>query len=313
MAVYTPVTPEEAQQLLDTLALGTLTHIEPCKGGIENTNYFIDSTEGRFVLTVFERLTFLQLPFFLTLMQHLARQGLPVPGPRASAEGQILFAHRGKPCALVARLEGASQLDPQAAHCQALGTLLAQLHVAAADAPILQPHLRGHDWWQEIAPQVMPHLPPEQAALLQDELDVQAELWRSPLAQLWPRGPVHNDLFRDNAMFVDDTISGVFDFYFAGVEAWLFDLCVCLNDWCIDRATGELQQEKAQALLSAYEAVRPLTPSERAAMPRMLRAAALRFWLSRLADWHAPREAHVLQPHDPGHFERVLRARREGR
>ena len=145
------------------------------------------------------------------------------------------------------------------------------------------------------------------------ELEVQAELWRSPLAQLWPRGPVHNDLFRDNAMFVGDTISGVFDFYFAGVEAWLFDLCVCLNDWCIDRATGELQPEKAQALQSAYEAVRPLTPSERAAMPRMLRAAALRFWLSRLADWHAPREAHVLQPHDPGHFERVLRARREGR
>ena len=313
MAVYTPVTPEEAQQLLDTLALGTLTQIEPCKGGIENTNYFIDSTEGRFVLTVFERLSFLQLPFFLTLMQHLAKQGLPVPGPRASADGQILFAHRGKPCALVARLEGASQLDPQPVHCQALGTLLAQLHIAATDAPILQPHLRGHNWWQEAAPQVMPHLPPEQAALLQDELEVQAELWRSPLAQLWPRGPVHNDLFRDNAMFVGDTISGVFDFYFAGVEAWLFDLCVCLNDWCIDLATGELQPEKAQALQSAYEAVRPLTPSERAAMPRMLRAAALRFWLSRLADWHAPREAHVLQPHDPGHFERVLRARREGR
>ena len=316
MAVYTEVPFAEAAALLERLNLGTLTDLRGIQGGIENTNYFVTSEhEGRtveHVLTVFERLSAEQLPFYLHLMKHLATHGVPVPEPAADASGEILHSVQGKPAAVVDKLRGASQLAPQATHCAAVGALLARLHLVGRDFDRQQANLRGLPWWNETVPVVLPFLDPGQAALLRAELAYQNHVAASSAYQALPRGPIHADLFRDNVMFEGETVSGFFDFYFAGVDSWLFDIAVCLNDWCVGHggeADGQPDPALEQAFLSAYESVRPLSAAERGLLPAMLRAGALRFWLSRLWDLHLPREAAMLQAHDPGHFERVLRAR----
>jgi len=309
MAVFTEVSTTEASDLLSRLHLGSLTALRGIEGGIENTNYFLTSDQGEYVLTLFERLSAEQLPFYLHLMKHLAHAGIPVPDPQADQAGDILHAVAGKPAAVVNKLRGKSQLAPQAVHCAALGAMLARMHLAGRGYERQQPNLRGLDWWNETVPVVLPHVDGPQAALLQSELAYQNHVAASSPYAALPRGPVHADLFRDNAMFDGEELTGFFDFYFAGVDTWLFDLAVCLNDWCIDLPTGAHDAARASALLQAYQAVRPLTADERTLLPAMLRAGALRFWISRLWDFHLPREAAMLTPHDPTHFERVLRER----
>ncbi|WP_353234207.1 homoserine kinase [Diaphorobacter ruginosibacter] len=309
MAVFTEVSNKEARELLRRLQLGKLTELRGIEGGIENTNYFLTSDEGEFVLTLFERLSAEQLPFYLHLMKHLAHGGIPVPDPAADKNGDILHTVAGKPAAVVNRLRGKSQLAPQAVHCAAVGEMLARMHLAGRDYDRQQPNLRGLDWWNQTAPVVLPYLEESQKALLESELAWQNHVAASSEYAALPRGPVHADLFRDNVMFEGEELTGFFDFYFAGVDTWLFDLSVCLNDWCIDLDSGAHDAARADAMLQAYQSVRPLTAAERTLLPSMLRAGALRFWISRLWDFHLPREASMLKPHDPTHFERVLRER----
>lgn len=311
MAVFTEVTLEAASDVFSQLDIGRLQALQGIAGGIENTNYFATTDQGEYVLTLFERLNHAQLPFYLYLMQHLAERGIPVPKPQANAAGDILFTLCGKPAAVVNRLCGQSQLQPQAVHCAMLGNLLARMHLAAQDFAMQQPNLRGLPWQNETAPLVYPYLNAPQLALLHNELAYQNQIAASAAYAALPRGPVHADLFRDNVMFEGETLTGCFDFYFAGVDTWMFDLGVCLNDWAINHADGSHEPVRAKALLDAYQAVRPLTDGERALLPAMTRAAALRFWISRLWDFYLPREASMLKPHDPAHFERVLHQRRE--
>jgi homoserine kinase type II len=309
MAVFTEVPFDSAAQLFSDLQLGNLTSLKGCEGGIENTNYFASSDLGDYVLTLFERLTAEQLPFYLHLMKHLAQRGIPVPDPQANKQGDILLSVLGKPAAVVNRLKGKSQLQPSAAHCAAVGDMLARMHIAGRDYGRAQPNLRSLPWWNDTVPVVLPYLTASQAALIQSELALQNHMQASAAYAALPRGPVHADLFRDNVMFDGDTLTGFFDFYFAGVDTWLFDIAVSLNDWCIDLASGQRDAARETAMLQAYAAVRPLSAAERQLLPVMLRAGALRFWISRLWDFHLPRDAAVLTAHDPTHFERVLRAR----
>ncbi|MBX9836047.1 MAG: homoserine kinase [Burkholderiaceae bacterium] len=309
MAVFTKVSPEEARALLHRLQLGELRQLRGIEGGIENTNYFVTTESGEFVLTLFERLSAEQLPFYLHLMRHLAHAGIPVPDPQADEHGNILHSLCGKPAAVVNKLNGRSQLTPQAAHCAAVGDMLARMHLAGQSFALQQPNLRALPWWNETVPVVLAHLDGEQAALLQSELAYQNHIAASSAYTALPRGPVHADLFRDNVMFDGEQLTGFFDFYFAGIDSFLFDLAVCLNDWCIDWETGAHDAARCEAMLATYQAVRPLTEDERSLLPAMARAGALRFWISRLWDYYLPREAQVLTPHDPRHFERVLRQR----
>jgi homoserine kinase type II len=316
MAVYTEVSFDEAKQFLQDLQLGTLQTMAGCSGGIENTNYFVTTDQAQYVLTLFERLTMEQLPFYLRLMKHLAHHGIALPDPATDRNGDVVHSLKGKPAAVVDRLRGHSELAPAAVHCALVGGMLARMHLAGRDFEMHQPNLRGLDWWNETVPVVLPFVPPQQAALLQSELAYQNHVVTQSTYGALPRGPIHADLFRDNVMFEsgDDAdqppqLTGFFDFYFAGVDTWLFDIAVCLNDWCIDLPTGCADAERTRAFLDAYAAVRPLQAQERTLLPAMARAGALRFWLSRLWDLHLPREAAVLQAHDPEHFHRVLRQR----
>ena len=313
MAVFTPVSLPQADTLTRHLDAGTALQLDGIGAGIENTNYFIETDQGRWVLTLFERLSSSQLPYYLGLMQHLARRGLPVPEPRVDASGQLVHWVAGKPAALVNALPGRHIVAPDLHQAAQLGTWLARMHLAVADFPLHQANLRALPWWQQIAPRLMPHLSAKQRSLLTDELAFQQRLHASPAYAGLPRGAVHADLFRDNVLFDGlpggAKLSGFLDFYFAGTDTLAYDLAVCLNDWCIDLETGHLDEARSAALTQAYAQVRPLSGAEVRLLPSLMRAAALRFWLSRLGDWHLPRDAALLQAKHPQHFERVLRSR----
>jgi len=309
MAVFTPVSLDDLTQWLPKFSLGKPLAIKGISSGIENSNFFLTTETGEYVLTLFEKLTFEQLPFYLNLMRHLAQRKVLVPAPIADNAGEILHSLHGKPASIVTRLKGASQMSPRPVHCAAVGTMLAKMHVAAQDFDMEQPNLRGLEWWHATAPMVMPYLPVAAQPLLTAEIQTQADFAASDIYRQLPRGPVHADLFRNNVMFDGEKLTGFFDFYFAGCDTWLFDVAVTVNDWCIDVNSGELNLSRTRAMLDAYHAVRAFTDAEKHSWQYMLRAGALRFWLSRLYDFYMPREAEMLTPHDPVHFERILRQR----
>lgn len=312
MAVFTPVTLQDLQSWMPQFPLGQAVALRGISSGIENSNFFLDTSTGEFVLTIFENLSFSQLPFYLKLMRHLADRGVLVPAPIANQDGELVTSLHDKPAAIVSKLEGGSQMTPQPVHCREVGAMLARMHLAAQDFPLYQDNLRGIAWWRQTTPVVMPFLNDSQQHLLRSEMHFQDAFEASAVYKALPRGPVHADLFRNNVMFVGERLTGFFDFYFAGCDTWLFDVAVTVNDWCIDLATGELDPTRVRAMLDAYRQVRPFTAEEQQAWQPLLRAAALRFWLSRLYDLHLPREAEMLTPHDPGHFERILRLRESG-
>jgi homoserine kinase type II len=307
LSVYTPVSKAQLTAWLQNYSVGALERLEPIKSGIENTNYFVTTAQGRYVLTLFERLPAAELPFYLNLMAHLARHGIPCPAPIADLSDAYLGTLNGKPAALVTRLPGKSLERPGKDECRELGFLLARMHLAGRSYPAFQENPRGPRWWRAAAQDVRPFLDMPAWRLLEAELEFQAQHRFPDL----PRGPVHADLFRDNALFDETRLAGVIDFYFAGVDCWLFDVAVCANDWCLVDPPQEhaLDPALTRAFLAAYHALRPFTPLERDAWPVLLRAAALRFWLSRLHDLHLPRPGELVHAHDPEHFRNVLELR----
>ena len=316
MAVFTPVSDDDARALLCCYSLGEFVSLRGIAAGIENTNFFLTTTLGKYVLTIFEVLTAEQLPFYIELMHHLAKGGVPVPFPQTRKDGARISTVHGKPSAIVTRLAGSDEPEPTTLHCALAGETLAKAHIVGQNFEIVQPNLRGLSWWEKTAPVVLPFLTPELQRLLKNTLAEQQTLAQTAEWLNLPKGPAHCDLFRDNVLFAGTHASpkmgGLIDFYFAGCDTLLFDVAVSVNDWCITRPEGEFVPELANAWLKAYAKVRPFTADEHRAWPAMLRGAALRFWLSRLYDFHLPRSAQTLKPHDPTHFERVLIARTTG-
>ncbi|HEY6241591.1 MAG TPA: homoserine kinase [Burkholderiales bacterium] len=305
MSVFTRVTADELSSWLKRYAIGTLVDLQGIAAGIENTNYFVTTSHGRFVLTLFERLGAEELPFYLNLMAHFARHGIPCPAPIADQSNRYLGHLNGKPATLVTCLPGAPVSSPKPRHCERVGAILADTHLAGRGYSGRLENPRGPRWWREAAREVTPFLDEARRELLESELEFQMRHRALGL----PRGPIHADLFRDNVLFEGDRIGGVIDFYFAGIDALLFDVAVTVNDWCVDPA-GEIDAERASALISAYRRTREFVPVEQETWPVLLRAAALRFWLSRLYDFYLPRAGELTHAHDPEHFRRVLEARR---
>lgn len=304
MSVFTPVPSDALTSWLGNYAIGRAVDFRGIEAGVQNSNFFLTTTLGRYVLTLFETMGRGELPFYLHLMAHLARHGLPVPAPIANRDNEYLGTLEGKPAALVARLPGASIMAPDEEHCARGGAMLAGLHLAGRSFGRRHPHPCGPAWRSATAAQVLPHLAPTEQAQLQAELDFQATV---NLAAL-PQGVIHADLFRDNVLWDGPHIGGVIDFYFAGWDALLFDVAVTVNDWCAT-PDGALDPARTRALLTAYHAERPFTPEEALAWPALSRAAALRFWLSRAADFHLPRAGELVLVKDPEQYREILAQR----
>lgn len=306
MSVYTAVPEASLREWLARYRIGPLEGFVGIAAGVENTNFFVDTASGRYVLTLFERLPDADVGQYLALMAHLAAARVSCPRPLADGDGRLFSPLCGKAAALVSRIPGASVDAPEAAHCAAIGRWLADMHLAAADFAPRWENPRGVAWRERVAAELAPLLTTAQQQLLAAALQAQHRLTNCAL----PRGLVHADLFRDNALFSYPEralLGGVIDFYFAGEDALLFDLAVVANDWCRAKAT-QLDAGRSAALLDAYAARRPLSAAERAAWPAMLQVAALRFWLSRLHDALNPRAGTLVLTKDPGEYENLLAA-----
>lgn len=301
MAVFTSVSEQEFSAWLANYSLGSLLELQGIASGIENTNYFVTTSNGRFVLTLFEKLKADELPFYLNLMAHLARHGIPCPSPVANRHDQFLGELNGKPACIVSRLAGKSLTRPSAENCAAVGAMLGQMHEAGLSFEEDMRNPRGAEWRASAAKQVLPFLSLQDASLLQDEVDFHA---LHTLAAL-PRGIVHADLFRDNVLFDGERVGGLIDFYFACNDCLLYDVAITVNDWCMGESST-LDVARTRAMLDAYHAVRPFNAQEVKMWPVALRAAALRFWISRLYDLHLPRGGELVNAHNPDQFKHIL-------
>ncbi len=301
MSVFTELSMAEVGLWLRNYSLGTLHALTGIAEGVQNSNFFLDTSGGQYVLTVFEQVPEDQLPFYLGLLAHLAERGLPCPMPIRDRHAALSSRLGGKPAAIVSRLYGRSPITPTLAQCAAMGRLLARLHQATADFPTPRAHARDACWCSDTAAQLVAYLSVADADLLTGEIVFQQRYRPHDL----PRGVIHADLFRDNVLFEGEQISGVLDFYFAGVDDLLFDLAVTVNDWCAV-PSGQLDASRCRAFLSAYHAGRHVLPAEIEVWPIMLRAAALRFWLSRLQDEHLPRHGELVIRRDPEVYRRLL-------
>ncbi|MFJ5446172.1 homoserine kinase [Methylobacillus methanolivorans] len=302
MSVFTTVSFEQMQQWLKGYALGELLDLQGIASGITNTNYFVTTTSGRYVLTLFEEHSAEELPNFLNLMTHLAERGIPCPHPVKDKTGAALGELNGKPAALVSCLAGKSLETATPQHCAEIGTVLARMHVAGASFKADMSNLRCQRWRVATAAKVAPFLQAENRQMLDAQLAFEQAFDTSAL----PRGVIHADLFRDNVLMDGDKVGGVIDFYYACQDVLLYDIAIAVNDWCVN-PDGSLDAVRVQALLNAYHAERPLGADEHQAWPGMLRVAAMRFWLSRLNDLHFPQAGELTHAKDPAYFEHILR------
>lgn len=310
MSVFTSVSIQELQAWLQDYAIGEVVELKGISAGITNTNYFVTTTKDKYVLTLFEHNQMDELPYFIDLMSYLSTHGVPCPQPIANQDGISLHMLNGKPAVLISRLKGQDVAAPNTRHCAEVGRVLAKMHIAGQMFTTQPAHRNPRDaeWRTNTAQKVMAHLPPVDQQLLTEALAFQAAL---DMEQL-PKGVIHADLFRDNVLFDGEEIGGLIDFYYACHDALAYDLAIAVNDWCV-HADGTLDDARLQAMLSAYQAVRPLTQVELGAWNSMLRIAALRFWLSRLYDKIYPQDGELTHAKDPDHFKNILKLRIEQR
>lgn len=304
MSVFTTLTSEDVSDWLSNYTLGTLQSLNGIAAGITNTNYFVVTEQGKFVLTIFEKNDFDELPYFVNLMTHLAQHGIPCPAPISDQLGVALNRLKGKPALLVSCLQGRDIQAPNTVQCIAVANTLANMHIAGMSFHQQSHNQRGQGWRTMTAQQVMPKLNQAQQTLLKQELDFQHGLDLTAL----PHGVIHGDLFRDNVLFDGDSLGGFIDFYYACHDVLAYDVAIAVNEWCI-QDDGRLDHAKLDAFLEAYQSVRPFESAEQHNWHALLRRAALRFWLSRLYDYHFPIAGELTHAKDPQHFERILKHR----
>jgi homoserine kinase type II len=309
MAVYTDITDEELATLLADFDLGAALSLKGVAEGVENSNFLLETEAGRFFLTVYERRVRAEdLPFFLELLRWIAGRGFPSATPIPDRQGELLKTVRGKPCAIVSFLSGLAVRRPSTAHCREAGAGLARLHLAAAGFPRSRANDLGQAAW---APLFSPlakaadDLKPGLAATISSDLERLAARW--PLGL--PEGVIHADFFPDNVFFAGGKFAGAIDFYFACDDAFAYDVAIALNAWCFE-ADGSFNITSARQLVAGYESVRPLSDLERSALPVLAHGAAMRFFLTRLADWGATPEGALVRPKDPLEYERKLAVHR---
>jgi homoserine kinase type II len=305
MAVYTEVTAEELSALLGRYDIGRLVAFKGIAEGIENSNYYLETEAGHYILTLYERrVSPADLPFFLGLMEHLAERGLRCPTPVHDREGIVLQTLAGKPAAIVTFLPGYSLQRPKPVHCRALGGTLAMLHEAGNGFAIQRENALSLSGWRQLAASVggvADKIAPGMSAGLANALEALSADWPGNL----PRGVIHADLFPDNVLFLNDGVSGVIDFYFACNDLLAYDLVVCMNAWCFE-PDSSFNVTKARALFEGYNLVRPLTAQENAALPVLARGAATRFLLTRLYDWFNTPDTAIVKRKDPMEYWRKL-------
>jgi homoserine kinase type II len=305
MSVFTSLSLDEVRASLREFAIGEIVELRGIAAGITNTNYFVMTAETRYVLTIFEKNTAEELPYFVDLMTHLAAHGVLCPTPICNKQGIALHAMKGKPALMVNCLAGQDVATPNLMQVREVALMLAKMHVAGDTFKATGVNQRDQAWFVETMQKVLPKLAEREKELLQQELAYQQAFDTSHL----PHGVIHGDLFRDNVLFDGDKMGGFIDFYYACHDVLLYDVAIAVNEWCMHHNGSELgtiDAQKVDTFLSSYQSIRPLNAAELAAWHPMLRRAALRFWLSRLYDFYYPADGELTHAKDPNHFKHLL-------
>lgn len=308
MSVFTPITTAEARAFIAPYRVGEIIDFQNIAAGVENSNFFVTTTEGRYVLTIFEKIPRKDLDFYMGLMSHLHEHGVACAAPLTTIEKTVVRALKGKPAALVTRLSGNDIAHPTPQDCRAVGVALANMHEAARSYDLQMPNWRGLSWWRRYATELQKHLSADENAQIAAEIMHQQYFDQLDL----PRGVIHGDLFRDNILWDDHGnhhTPQIIDFYFACNEQLLLDVAVAANDWCLDYSAypeARLHKANASALLAGYASVRAFKAAELVSWPQVLRAAALRTWLGRLGYHHFPRDSELTHPKDHTFSARLL-------
>lgn len=312
MAVYTEVTYEDLETFVSAYDIGSVVSFKGIAEGVENTNYLVETSAGRYFLTLYEkRVSESDLPFFLGLLDHLAAKNFPCPVPIHDKQNVSLRSLNDRPAAIVSFLEGVSIHRPSPKHCQLLGEMLAQMHLAALDFKLRRKNALDVAGWRHLFTNCR-----QDADRFAQGLETEIENDLSDLTSRWPQnlpiGIIHADLFPDNVFFLKDRLSGFIDFYFACDDILAYDLAICLNAWCFEN-DGQFNITKARALTNGYQKYRALDAGEISALPVLARGAALRFLLTRLTDWFAPLNGALVKPKDPNEYLQKLRFHRNVR
>jgi homoserine kinase type II len=309
MAVYTDISEEELSAYLKGYGIGEALSYKGIAEGSENSNFLLHATAGVYILTLYEkRVDRAELPFFLELMQHLARKGINCPLPVMRSDGGLIGELAGRPAAIITFLEGVWMRRPTAAHCREVGRALAGMHIAGADFPMQRQNRLSVEGWKDLWHKARPMADAYEPGLVA-EIDAEFAAFEQGWPVGLPSGIIHADLFPDNVFFLGNRLSGLIDFYFACNDLFAYDLATCLNAWCFEKDHA-FNQTRARALLSGYQSVRPLQEAERLALPLLARGSALRFMLTRLYDWLTIPDGALVQKRDPMEFIRRLRFHR---
>lgn len=321
MAVYTVLEQEQIEVLIEPFGIGPLVDFKGISNGIENTSYFLttdhsdlaseelNSKSQSYVLTVFEELSLAELPFYIELTTTLSRAKLKVPCPLANQYGEALQRIADKPALIFPKVPGQHPDKTDIAHCKAIGESLAKIHNTTQALKLTQTNNRGEQWLNQTALQLTPFIDAADRALIENTLSAYIELLETD-PEL-PKGIIHNDLFRDNTLFVGDKLSGIIDFYNACHDFLLLDLAITINDWCTQEG-GSINTTNYRALLEAYAAIRPFTDNEREYWNIFLRICACRFWMSRLLSLHLPQNHHregcLIPSKPPEQYQLILQS-----
>lgn len=301
MSVYTSVSDDEMRNFLRDYHIGRFINLQGIAQGVTNSNYFLTTTQGRYVLTVFEAMAQTELPFYLELTQHLSTHNVACPAPIARTDGRLDSTLAGKPACLVTCLSGSDTSSPSVQQCFNTGAMLAKMHLAGSNFPQKMPNPRYTNWWQEASKRLSPFLNPKDQQLLQTEIAFFDQHEQTNL----PSGIIHADLFRDNVLLDGEQVAGFIDFYYACNGNFMYDLAIAVNDWA-RRADNHIDQNLQQAFICGYDTIRPRTPAEQDYFPIVQRAACIRFWVSRLLDYHFPQAGEITFIKDPNAFRDLL-------
>ena len=306
MAVYTDVSAEELTAFLKDYDIGDLLSYKGIAEGVENSNFLLHTSSGAFILTLYEkRVAADDLPYFLSLMAHLAARGVSCPQPARNRRGEVYATLAGRPAAIINFLEGMWPRRPNAGHCAGVGQALARMHLAGGDFPLVRKNPLSVSGWRPLFKQAAHRANEVQHGLyelLGNELDHLERSWPRDL----PQGVIHADLFPDNVFFLGDRLSGLIDFPFSCNDTLAYDVAICLNAWCFE-SDHSFNVTKARALLNAYARERPLSEAEQDALPLLARGSAMRFLLTRLVDWLNVPPGALVKPKDPLEYFRKLR------
>lgn len=313
MAVYTHVSALDLEVFLSAYDIGVATSLKGIAEGVENSNYFLETSAGRYILTLYEKRTAPgDLPYYLDIMGILAQKGLPCPLPITDKSGQALKKLNGKMACIISFLKGVSTDTPTAAHCQSVGVALAQMHSSLSDFAKQKDNPLTLPAWQDLfhknkkrADEIQPGL----SAMIEKELTFLSAHW--PKGLDLPMGTIHADLFPDNVLFTDTAVSGLIDFYFSCYDYLAYDLAVCITAWCFD-SQHIFQPHLAEGLIKGYQSIRPLTNDEKTALPFFCRGACMRFLLTRLNDWFADTPGAVVNKKNPLDYMQKLTAFQQG-